>query len=202
MSDTHASERQQSKARVRLRSPDRGQMEMAVTCPDELIPKGHQARVIWEVSGRMDLTAFAAPIKAREGEPGRCATDPRLLFALWLYATTRGEGSARRIAALCRRDDAYKWLCGGVGVNHHTLSDFRTAHRAALDDVFTRVVATLVDKGLVKVTRISQDGTRVRACAGADTFRREERLEKLLAQAKAHVQELAEQSDDPAASGG
>jgi len=187
---------------VRLRRPDRSQVEMVVQCPDDLIPAGDEARVVWAFTGRLDLSAFAAPIRAVEGRPGRDATDPRLLFALWLNAYTRGVGSARELARLCRRHDAYRWLCGGVSVNHHTLSDFRTAHAAALDALFTRVIAALVDQGLVKVTRISQDGTRVRACAGAGSFRREGRLEKLLAEARAHVEELGKQLDDPAAAAG
>jgi transposase len=188
--------------RVRLRRPDRSQVEMVVRCPDDLIPAGHPARVVWAFTGRVDLSAFAAPIRAVEGRPGRDATDPRLLFALWLYAYTRGVGSARELARLCRHHDAYRWLCGGVSVNHHTLGDFRTAHGAALDALFTRVIAALVDRGLVRVTRISQDGTRVRACAGAGSFRREGRLEKLLAEAKAHVDGLRRQLDDPSASAG
>ncbi len=186
------------KSRLRLRRPDRSQVEMVVRCPDDLVPAGHAARVIWAFTGRVDLSAFAASVKAVAGAPGRDATDPRLLFALWLYAYTRGVGSARELARLCASHDAYRWLCGGVSVNHHTLSDFRTEHGAALDELFTRVIATLVDKGLVKVSRISQDGTRVRACAGADTFRTDERLARLLAEAQAHVEELRRQLDDPA----
>lgn len=97
---------------------------------------------------------------------------------------------------------AYQWLCGGVSVNHHTLSDFRTAHGEALDGLFTQVIASLVDKGLVKVSRISQDGTRQRACAGAASFRGEERLNKLLEEAKAHVAEVKAQVEDPETSAG
>ena len=95
----------------------------------------------------------------------------------------KGVGSARELERLCGEDGSkpYQWLCGGVSINHHTLSDFRTDHAEALDDLFTQVIASLVDKGIVKVSRISQDGTRVRACAGASSFRGEERLNKLLA---------------------
>jgi hypothetical protein len=121
---------------------------------------------------------------------------------LWLYAAVRGVGSARELARLCKESAPYKWLCGGVSVNHHSLSDFRVDHGAALDALFTRIIATLVDKGLVKVYRISQDGTRQRACAGASSFRRGERLEKLLEEAKQHVQELKALLDDPEKSAG
>lgn len=175
---------------------------MAVTRPDDLIPAEHQARVIWEVSGRLDLSRFYEPIRARAGCIGRDATDPRLLVALWLYGCTRGVGSARELARLCVESRPYQWLCGGVSLNHHTLSDFRVEHAAALDDLFTQVIALLVNQGVVKVTRISQDGTRVRACAGSNNFRRGERLESLLEEAKQHVRQLKEQLDDPMGSAG
>jgi transposase len=189
-------------ASVRLRVPDRTQVEMRMESPDELIPAAHPARVVWRVAESMDLSAFHGPIKARDGVRGRDATDPRLLVALWLYATIRGVGSARELARLCRESRPYQWLCGGVTVNHHLLSDFRVDHGAALDDLLTRAVAALVGQGLVTVRRISQDGTRVRACAGAGSFRRRQRLDGLLAEAAAHVAELGALLEDPAASAG
>jgi transposase len=189
---------------LRLRRPDRGQVVWAASALDALLPQGHQARVIWAVVRTLDLSAFHAPIKARSGVCGRNATDPALLISLWLYAATDGVGSAQELARLCEQSDPYKWLCGGVSLNHHTLSDFRVGHRAALDGLFTQVLASLVDQDIVPfdcaqgvVERISNDGTRVRACAGAASFRGAERLATLLAEAKAHVAELAALLDDP-----
>lgn len=193
------------KSPVRLRQPDRAQFTMQMGCDDDLIPQGHQARVIWGVVQGLDLSAFREPIQAREGVCGRDSTDPALLIALWLYAATRGVGSARELARLCGTEDGsrpYRWICGGVSLNHHTLSDFRTDHADALDELFTQVIALLVEKGLVKVSRISQDGTRVRACAGTGSFRSEERLNKLLEEAKAHVAELRALLADPEKSAG
>lgn len=184
---------------VRLRRPDRAQYAMRMECTDDLIPAGHQARVIWDVVRKLDLSAFHEPIQAREGVCGRDATDPALLIALWLYAATRGVGSARELARLCGAEGCrpYQWLCGGVSLNYHTLGDFRVGHADALDALFTQVIAALVDKGLVKVHRVSQDGTRVRACAGAGSFRGEERLIELSEQAGAHVAELRAMLEDP-----
>lgn len=188
--------------KVRLRVPDRAQAVMKVESPDELIAADHPARVVWRVVDSMDLSAFHRPIQARAGVRGRDATDPRLLVALWLYATIRGVGSARELARLCLESRPYQWLCGGVTLNHHLLSDFRVDHGVALDGLFTRALAALVDRGLVKVKRISQDGTRVRACAGASSFRRRGRLDELLEQARKHVAEAKALLDDPAASAG
>jgi transposase len=189
-------------ANPRLRTPDRSQVMMSVQSPDELIPADHTARLVWQVVQAMDLSAFCAPIKARDGVCGRNATAPNLLVALWLYATLRGVGSARELARLCTECKPYLWLCGGVTVNHHLLSDFRVDHAAALDELFTRTIASLVQQKLVKVYRISQDGMRVRACAGAASFRRGSRLEQLLKEAKAHVAELKALLEDPERSAG
>ncbi len=185
---------------VRLRRPERRQMAMVVQCPDDLVSATHPVRRVAEVVEHLDVSGFCAPIRAREGVPGRDATDPKLLVSLWLYACVRGIGSARELARQCQEHAAFRWLCGGVSVNHRLLSDFRTDHAAALDQLFTQVVASLVDKDVVKVSRVSQDGVRVRVGAGASSFRREARLEKLLEEAKRHVEELHQRLDSPESS--
>jgi transposase len=190
-------ETEKTQAAVRLRSPERRQMTMAVQCPDDLVSANHPVRMVMAVVEKLDLGRFHEPIKARQGQAGRDATDPQLLVALWLYACIRGIGSARELARRCEDSAAFRWLCGGVTVNHRLLSDFRTDHGAALDALFTQVIASLVDKEVVYVSRVSQDGVRVRVGAGASSFRREERLEKLLEQARQHVEQLRAQVDSP-----
>lgn len=66
-----------------------------------------------------------------------------------IYATIDGVRSAREIARLCTSEHAYRWLCGGVGVNHHALGDFRTAHEALLDRRLTDSVTALASDGLI-----------------------------------------------------
>jgi len=193
------------KTAVRLRKPQRMQVEMMIQSPDALVPQAHQVRAVARFVDTLDLSAFCEPIKAREGHVGQSATDPALLVSLWLYGCIRGIGSARELARRCdpiEGNASFRWLCGGVGVNHHLLSDFRVEHADALDELFTQVVALLVKKGLVKVTRVSQDGLRVRAGAGTDSFAREQSLEKLLEESAKHVEELRKQLDDPSYSAG
>jgi transposase len=189
-------------AGVRVRKVERHQVAWKAECVDDLLPPGHLARVIWEVTGALDLSAFYESIKAREGVVGRDSTDPRILTALWLYATVRGVGSARELDRLCRESRPYQWLCGGVSVNYHLLSDFRLERAQALDQLFTQVIAVLVKKGLVKVKRITQDGVRVRAGAGASSFRRGSTLAKLQQEATEHVKRLRELLEDPERSAG
>ena len=180
----------------RLRRPDRDQLLLQPTSLDQRLAADHPARSVWAVVQRLDLAKFHAAVIARGDAPGRPMTDPAVMIALWLYATISNEGSARRVAELCESHDAYRWICGGVSVNHHTLSDFRSEHEKALDDLFTQVIAALLDKDVVKIERISQDGTRTRASAGTSSFRRKETLEKLLEAAREHVQTVKKQAED------
>jgi len=124
------------------------------------------------------------------GGPGQAATDPQILVALWLYALSQGVTSARELNSLCVEHLAYIWLCGGVTMNYHTLSDFRTRHLLALDDLLTQVLACLDQAGLIAYEHTAQDGMRVRADAGAASFRREATLTKRLAEARAVVAAL------------
>jgi transposase len=158
----------------------------------------HAVRNVWAFVERLDLSALYGEIDSVEGRAGRAAIDPQILMALWLYATVDGVGSAREIERLTEAHDAYRWICGGVNVNHHTLSDFRCARVDVLDELLSDSVAVLVNKSLVELERVAQDGMRVRASAGAASFRRRSTLEGCLEQARAQVQALKGELDaDP-----
>jgi transposase len=188
------------KGALRLRKPERRQLSMVVQCGDDLVSALHPVRTVLAVVEQLDVSGFCEPIRAREGVAGRDATDPLLLVSLWLYGCVRGIGSAQELARRCQESAPFRWLCGGVSVNHHLLSDFRTDHGDALDDLFTQVLVTLVDQDLVRVSRISQDGVRVRVSAGSNSFRREERLQQLLMQARQQVLELRKRLESPSQS--
>lgn len=188
----------------RLRYAQRDQVEFRAACWDDLLPWDHQARVVWSFVEGLDLSPLTSQLKAVEGHPGASATDPRILMTLWLYATLRGIGSARELARRCGDEGElpFRWICGGVTMNYHTLSDFRTAHVDFLDSLLTRSVAALLHEGLVDLQRVAQDGMRVRASAGSSSFRRKSSLEACLQEAEAHLQALKQeqQRDDAAAS--
>jgi transposase len=167
---------------------------------EDLLETDHQARVVWDFVAGLDLAPLYARIRAVEGGPGRPAIDPRILTAVWLYATLEGVGSARALDWLCDNHNAFRWLAGGVSLNYHTLADFRVAEVAFLDRVLTHSVAVLRDQDLVDLNRVAQDGMRVRASAGAASFHRRGTLEEHLHQAQEQVQRLKRELDhDPAA---
>jgi transposase len=187
--------------RPRVRTANRQQIVFRATPLDALIPHDHPARVVWDYVERLDLSPLYDRIQSVERGPGRDAIDPKILMALWLYATVEGVGSARRLDELCRVHAAFQWIAGDVSTNYHTLADFRTGHVGLLDDLLTQGVAALVAEDLVDLNRVAQDGMRVRASAGAASFRRRPTLEEALAQAEAQVEALrVEVEEDPAAS--
>ena len=188
-----------SKGVARFNRPERSQIEMHWMALDQMLASDHRARIVWQYVESLDLSKLYDKIKAIEGNVGRNPVDPRILMALWMLATLEGIGSARKIDELCTRDIAYMWICGGVGVNYHLLSDFRTAHLEVLDQVLTDSVATLLHQGLVTLDRVAQDGMRVRANAGSGSFRRRT-LEKCYQEAKEQVAKLREENEsDPSA---
>ena len=180
--------------------PNRKQLELRPSDLDSLLPEGHRARLVWGYVERQDLSGLYAGIKAREGSAGRPTIAPEILFALWLYATLDGVGSGREVARLTQEHDAYRWICGGVQVNYHTVCDFRVDHGEVLDELLSANVAGLMAAGVVKLKALAQDGMRVRAGAGAGSFRREEKLKGYLEDAKREVERLKrELEEDPGA---
>ena len=146
---------------------------------ESLLREDHRARLVWGYVVRQDLSPLVHAIKARGSNAGRAAIDPRILFALWLYATLEGVGSGREVARLALVHDAYRWICGGVSVNYHAINDFRAGNEALMDELLTDNVAAL-------------------AAAGAASFRRQASLEEHLSQARELVQKIKTQTQaDP-----
>jgi transposase len=179
-----------SLAAPRLYEPQRDQIELRAVDLDSLIGQDHPARLIWAYVEPVDVSELENRIKARGEQPGHPAIAPRLLLALWLYATSDGVGSARALERLCNSHDAYRWLCGEVSVNYHTLADFRVDCADLLDRLLSEHLAALAKAGLVNLEALVQDGVRIRASAGASSFRREATLDQHLATAQGVVEEL------------
>jgi len=183
----------------RLRMAERRQVELRAICLDDLVPTDHRVRMVWNFVEGLDMSALVAAVKAVEGRPGHPPADPRILLALWLYATADGVGSARELARLCDEHIAYQWLCGGVGMNAKTLADFRVGHGEVLEQLLVDSFTALVRAGVASLERVAQDGMRVRAAAGAASFRRQATLQECRRQAEAAVRDLrAELERDPA----
>lgn len=170
---------------------------MRFEIPDDMVPSGHQARALWDVLGLLDLSRFGADCGSVEGKAGRSLLSPRMLLTLWLYAISKGVGSAREVARLTKTDVAYRWIVGNLEVGHHKLSDFRVGHGEALNTLMTDILASLMMKGLLSLDLVAQDGTRTRAAASAPSFRTYGSLLECRAQAALHLKAVLASADDP-----
>jgi transposase len=188
----------QSQGTPRLLQPNRRQIELRASDLESLLAQDHRVRLVWGYVEHQNLSRLLEAIKARGSNAGRAAIDPRILFALWLYATLDGVGSGREVARLSQEHDAYRWICGGVPVNYHAINDFRAGNEALMDELLTDNVAALAAVGAISLQRVAQDGMRVRADAGAASFRRQASLDEHLTEASELVQTLKAQTQaDP-----
>jgi transposase len=183
-------------AKPRYEAIDREQLCWRVVDVERLIGEEHPARAIWEFLGKLDLSGYSAEIRAVEGQAGRPAWDPRLLVSLWVYGYSEGVGSGRAIEEMCEWEPAYQWLTRGRVVNAHTLTDFRVKHEKALKELFVQILGLLSADGLITLERMMQDGTKIRAQASADSFRRKERVEQALRQAAQQVAAVEEMGEE------
>ena len=190
--------RKRSEGAPRLLQPNRLQVELRASELESLLPEDHRARLVWGYVVRQDLSKLIEAVKARGSNAGRAAIDPQILFALWLYATLQGVGSGREVTRLSQEHDAYRWICGGVSVNYHAINDFRAGNATLMDELLTDNVAALAAAGAISLERAAQDGMRVRADAGAASFRRQARLQEHLKEAGELVQSIKTQAQaDP-----
>jgi len=198
-SQTEAQAKQESETSVgkpRYEVIDREQLCWRPIDIERLIGAEHPARAVWEFIGRLDLSPYQEDARAVEGKAGRPGWEPRLLVSLWVYAYSQGIGSARAIEELCQWEPAYQWLTGSRVINAHTLSDFRVKHDTALNGLFVQTLGLLSVEGLITLERVMQDGTKIRAKAAADSFRRQQRVEQALKEAKAQVAAVEAMSEE------
>src|SRR6266542_2472406 len=186
-------------AAPRVNKPERLQAEMRCESLDQRLDVDHPARLVWSLVEGLDLTPLYQQIDAVEGVAGRNASDPRVLFALWLYAAVEGVGSARELERLCFEHRAFEWLRGTVPVNYHMLADFHVQHGDLLKQLQADSLAGMLAEGLVSLDCAAQDGMRVRASAGSHSFRRRPTLEEAQRQARAHLDKLERASAADAA---
>jgi transposase len=174
----------------RLKAIDRSQSFWGAIDIERLIDEEHPARGIWAMVNRLDLTRLEEKIKAVEGRAGQSSLDPRLLMALWIYGYSEGVSAARELSRMCSYEPGCQWLTGMQTINYHTLSDFRVEHQKELDEIFVEVLGLLSAEGLIEMKRTTQDGMKVKAAAGANSFRREERIRQHLQLAREQVEAM------------
>lgn len=186
-------EQQFSNSNYKLTTYCRDQYEFQSRCIDDLIPEDHKARTVWDFVSNMDLRACFETINSFKGQSGRNAIDPKILLTLWIYTIIDGNCSARKLEELCKNHNVYKWICAGVSVNRTSLAEFRSLNPRKFDDLLTKCLAVMVKNGLISDSDFSQDGTRIKANAGNNSFHRENSLKKLEEEMIVYIEHLTKE---------
>ncbi len=183
-------------SRMKIIGPCRNQIEMQFNELDMLLPPEHLARSIWEFVEAIDSRPCFSYVNTFSGYEGRPTTSPKILFALWIYSILDGNSSARKLTELCKNHNAYKWIAGGAPINRTMLAEFRSKDPMKFEDLLTTCLAVMLKADLIKDVDFSQDGTRVKANAGFNSFRREESLEDLKKELKSYIKQVIANSED------
>ncbi len=176
----------------RFRAIDRNQLMMRPVDVEKLVEETHPVRGIWGLVCQLDWSRFEEDVKVVEGGKGRSSTDPRLLAALWIYAYSEGVNSARELSRMCGYEPGCEWLTGMEEVNYHTLADFRRKDKQGLDGMFVQVLGILSAEGLTDLKRVMQDGTKIKAQASGNSFRREETIREHLKLAQEQIEAMGD----------
>jgi len=176
----------------RFRPITRNQLMIRPLDVEKMVEEEHPVRAIWAMVCQLDWSRFKETVKVVEGGKGRSHYDPRLLAALWIYAYSEGVNSARELSRMTSYEPGCQWLTGMEEVNYHTLADFRTHDKEALDEIFVQVLGLLSADGLTDLKRVMQDGTKIKAQASGNSFRREEKIREHLRLAQEQIEAMGD----------
>ena len=147
----------------RYREWDVGQMWLLPPSIQDLVPEGHAAHFVREVVREdLDLSAILESYSSERGQP---PYHPVMMTALLLYAYCQGVFSSRRIARACQERVDFMAVTALQQPDFRTVSDFRKRHLSALEGLFVQVLRLCRRAGLVKLSHVSLDGTKVQANA-------------------------------------
>jgi transposase len=142
--------------------PQRDQLFLLPVCMRDWLDEGHLAWFVIDVVAELDTGALH---RRPGGCPGRPPYEPEMMCALLLYAYCSAIRSSRRIEAACRTDAAFRVICGGLVPDHATIARFVVDHERALEGLFVEGLRLCAAAGLVDLSVVALDGTKVAADA-------------------------------------
>jgi transposase len=153
---------------------------------EECLPPGHLARFIVGIIAMLDLSAIYVQYAPRGGEPYA----PEILLGLLFYGYATGVFSSRKIEGATFESIPFRFIAGGLHPDHDTIANFRKIFLPEIAELFVQVLLVAKEAGVLKLGKISLDGSKLHADASkskAVSYRRLLQLEKQL---RAEVEEL------------
>jgi len=166
---------------------DRNQAYLLPPSLVDWLPQDHLAWFVLDAVEQIDLTQFYK--KYRTDGVGNSAFHPSMMVALLIYSYCTGERSSRKIEKHCQTDVGYKVVTANQYPDHSTISRFRKDNQSHLKKLFLEILRLCAEAGLVKLGKVSLDGTKIKANASLSanhTLKHlEQEIEKMLSEAAA-----------------
>jgi transposase len=163
-------------------------------CLRECLPPDHLARFVVDIVALLDLKC----IYLHYGERGGKTYAPEILLGLLFYGYATGVFSSRKIENKTIESIPFRYIAGGMHIDHDTVADFRKAFLPEIADLFVQIVLLAQAAGVLKMGNISLDGTKIHADASkskAVSYKRLGELQERLHQEMEELLALAEQAD-------
>jgi transposase len=166
---------------------DRNQAYLLPPSLTDWLPGDHLAWFVLDAVEQIDLSEFYK--KYRTDGVGNSAFHPSMMVALLIYSYCTGERSSRKIEKHCQTDVAYKVVTANQYPDHTTISRFRKDNQSHLKKLFLEILRLCAEAGLVKLGKVSLDGTKVKANASLSANRKlkhlKQEIDKMLSEAEA-----------------
>ena len=170
----------------------RRQLVLISTTLDDVIPEGHDVRILDELLQTQDWSAWEAEYCLVRGQP---PIPPRVLASVILYGLTRRIRSSRVLEYMTGNNVDFMWLTEGRTIDHSTLCKFRTRFKKDLKGLFRGLGRLAMTMGLVRLGEVTFDGTRVKANNDRYATWKAEDVEKQLAELVAKFGDALDESE-------
>jgi len=175
-----------SEAKVKFISVDRQTSYLFPPSVEDWLPENHLARFIVEVIDRLDLTELTRQYAGR----GSAAHHPAVLLGLLIYGYTTGVPSSRKIERASYDSVAFRYIAANTHPDHDTLASFRRRCGAQFEQLFVQVLLLAREMGMLKLGKISVDGSKIKANASKHSALSWGHLKKIEQQLQQEVQQL------------
>ncbi len=160
---------------------------------DEWLDKDHLARFIVEVVDTLDLSEIHKQYTNRGGSD---AYDPRVLLSLLFYGYATDTFSSRKIERATYDSVAFRYIAANTHPDHDTIATFRKRFLPQLEILFVEILLISKEAGLLKVGKVSLDGTKVKANASKHKALSYAHADKLQKQLEAEVKILMQKANE------
>jgi len=177
-----------------FRDADRGTAYLLPPSLDEWLPEDHLARFVVEIVEGLDT----GELERVYGGGGSAPYHPKVLLALLFYGYATGVFSSRKLERAAHDSVAFRYIAANTYPDHDTINAFRRRFLPLLSGLFVQILEVAHGMELVKLGRVSLDGTKLKANASrhsALSWGHANRLEKQLKAEVDELMRLAEEAD-------